>query len=45
MPVGVPESEPPQAPREWQTDVWRHRVEAEAVHQLEHRLRGLASAR
>jgi hypothetical protein len=34
----APDSEPD--PPEWLTDAWKHRVEAEAMHRLEHRLHG-----
>ncbi len=36
---------PPRKVPEWRTETWKHRVEAEAVHGLEHRLRGLGRVR
>ena len=40
----VEESEPRPIP-EWLTDAWKYRVEAEALHHLEHSLRGLGGVR
>jgi hypothetical protein len=40
VPVRASIEEPPPKPPEWQTDVWKHRVEAEALHRLEHSLHG-----
>ncbi len=36
---------PPRKQPEWRTETWKHRVEAEALHGLEHRLRGVGRVR
>ncbi len=40
VPVRASAEEPPDQQPEWQTDVWKHRVEAEALYRLEHSLHG-----
>lgn len=41
VPVRASAPEPPPKRPEWQTEAWKHRVEAEALHHLEHSLHGL----
>lgn len=41
----VEQPEPPAPTPEWHTEAWKYRVEAEAVHHLEHSLRGLGRVR